>query len=238
MTYAVVDSRIDSVTERALLDHADSILKMPPYTRLAEPVASHPDMLLWQYGDEIVTYRDYYSSARRQFDALAAIGYKIILSNESVSATYPDDVRLNCAVVGNKLIANTKHVSEKIKAIAQRHELDMIHAKQGYAKCSTVCVSSTAIITADTSIHAASLKNGLDALKISGGDIFLKGYDTGFIGGASGVTDTSVLFLGDLALHPDGERITQFCQSHGKNVVSLTRSPLYDYGTVFFFKEI
>ena len=93
-------------------------------------------------------------------------------------------------------------------------------------------VSDNALITADKSIYSISQNNGLDALLISEGHVDLNGYGYGFIGGASGAVDSYVLFCGDLSNHPDGERIAEFCQKHGKAPVSLSDEPLYDYGTV------
>ena len=62
----------------------------------------------------------------------------------------------------------------------------------------------------------------------------LDGYDTGFIGGASGADDDAVYFCGDVSHHPDADAIKAFCQKHGKECVSLSDEELTDVGTLFF----
>ena len=125
-------------------------------------------------------------------------------------------------------------VAEKLDLPQVTYAEELINVKQGYAQCSTVTVGENAIITQDPSIYKAATAHGIDALKISDGGVALRGYDTGFIGGASGALGSHVVFCGNLSLHADGEKISAFCQTHGKQALSLSHSPLYDYGTVFF----
>ncbi len=231
MTYAVADCRITPALEDALYGYADKIIKLPPYPALAAPVASHPDMLIWRVGRKIVTYESYAEIAKKELSEICSLGFELVTENMRPSAAYPNDVRLNCAVVGKRAIANLKYTSEHVKS----SRLELLHANQGYTKCATVVVSDNAIITSDPSIFDTAIRAGIDALKISEGHVRLDGYDTGFIGGATGVTDEAVLFTGSLSSHPDAQKITEFCEAHGKRAVSLSPTPLYDYGTVFFF---
>ena len=93
------------------------------------------------------------------------------------------------------------------------------------------------MITADPSIYSAALNAGLDALFINNPDgaIRLDGYSCGFIGGASGVCKNTVYFSGDISLHPNGKAIRDFCQKHKKAVLSLSKEPLCDIGSILFF---
>jgi hypothetical protein len=220
--------------QKTLSEYAKKIILLPPFSALPTPVASHPDMLLWCYDKKIVTWEDYAKEQPEIFSELESAGYEIITADERASDKYPLDVPLNCAVLGKRIIANTKTVSNKIKKIAQDERLQMIHTNQGYAKCSTCIVSDSAIITADASIHTAAKNTGIDSLLISPLGVSLDGYDRGFIGGATGSDDTHVFFCGDLNRHPDGERIVAFCERHEKKAISLSEEPLYDYGTIIF----
>ena len=234
MRCAVVDCRITQELERELLNYADRVLRLSPHPSLPKPVASHPDMLMWFHKDRVVTFADYAPLAKQTLDALSEMGYTVLLDQTSPKDKYPHDVPMNCAVVGNRLLANTKFSSKLIL----NEKLETVHTKQGYAKCATVTVSDNAIISADPSICQAAKSNGIHVLAIQQGHVHLEGYDTGFIGGCTGVTETEVLFTGDLTTHPDGQRISDFCAAHGKKAVSLSPSPLYDYGTVFFVQTV
>ena len=238
MRIAIVDCRIAAEVETSLGGYVDKIIKLPAYNRLAAPVASHPDMLLWSRGDIIVTYRDYYDVAREQLRELEQMGYKTVFCDEIASEQYPSDVALNCALLGKHVIANTRHVSEKIRKIAASGGLRLLHTNQGYAKCSTVCVSDNALITSDASIYKCAAQNGISALRVRPDHVRLDGYGTGFLGGASGTTESEVLFCGNLDLHPDADSIRAFCAEHKRCAVSLGGGALYDYGTIMILSEI
>ena len=95
-------------------------------------------------------------------------------------------------------------------------------------------MSEKAAITADPSLHKALTENGADTLLVRPAEISLPGYDRGFIGGCSGTTEDTVYFSGNIALHPDGELISEFCARHGKSAVSLSDEPLFDGGSLLF----
>ncbi len=238
MTFALADNRISNKIKRSLELYADTVLLLPPLSSLPQPVASHPDMLIWCHGSRIVTFKDYLSVAKSLFDTLYRAGFEIIPTEETPLPCYPNDIHLNCATVGDYIIGNKKYISKQIADIAEKEGLKILHTNQGYAKCSTLTVSKNAIITADTSVTLTAKAEKIHALKIRAGFVGLDGYDTGFIGGATGVTDKEVLFCGRLDSHPDGEIISRFCLEHGKAPVSLCDEPIYDYGTVMILDEV
>ena len=112
--------------------------------------------------------------------------------------------------------------------------MNVIHTNQGYTKCSVAVVSENAVITADKSIGSACRSFGIDVLTVCEGHVSLPPYDYGFIGGASGIKDDNVYFCGSLDRHPDGERIKEFSEKHGKAAISLSDGGLQDVGTLFF----
>ncbi len=236
MRYAIADGRISKKCLRSLENLAESIVLLPPLPSLDVPVASHPDMLIWVCGKQIVAYADYYKIAKPQLDTLASAGFELLLANEQTGRTYPDDVHLNCALVGNHIICLRRSVSETISAIAERRGLTLVNTRQGYAKCATAVVSENAVITSDRAIYRSASKAGIDTLLIREGSVRLDGYGTGFLGGATGTVRDALLFCGSLDSHPDAAQIREFCKVHGKRAVSLSDEPLYDFGTVFFLE--
>ncbi len=232
MRIALVDCRISAQIYESLGAYADKIIKLPPLSRLSSPVASHPDMLVWCHGGKIVTYEEYLSENAEIFSELCSCGFEIIPTAEVPCDGYPEDVRLNCALVGEKLIAHKRYMSEEILRIASAEGISILHANQGYAKCATAVISGEAVITSDPSIAKAAAAANIDVLTVREGHVRLDGYDTGFIGGACGATEGEVLFCGDIDMHPDAQAIKDFCRRHGKSVVALSTEPLYDYGTV------
>ena len=112
----------------------------------------------------------------------------------------------------------------------------MLSTRQGYAKCSAVPVGSNALITADPSIYRTAIQSDIDVLRLGRQETHLTGYDTGFIGGATGFAPygsvNKIYFCGDLCHHPQHKEIEHFCQLHGYTCVSLAPIPLTDVGTM------
>ena len=234
MKYAVVDVRMPPNMKENLKSFAERVLELPPHPKLAAPVASHPDMLLWKHGNTVITYQDYALMFPNIFEVFEKEGYKIITSAPSPAPDYPRDVGLNCAVLGNTVIGNTKYIRQEIINEVTYKRLSLVHTNQGYAKCSTATVSENSVITADPSIYRAACGAGIECLKISGDHVELDGYDKGFIGGACGLCGDTLIFCGDISFHPDATLIQNFCSSYDVSVFSLSSSSLYDYGTVVF----
>ena len=94
-------------------------------------------------------------------------------------------------------------------------------------------MSDNAIITSDKTIAKACVASGIDVLVVSEGNVSLPPYDYGFIGGTSGACGNKVYFCGSLDTHPDATKITEFCKSNGKDIISISDNIIFDVGTIF-----
>lgn len=233
MGLIIADQRLDEKCEKALADRGYEIVKLSGFGKLQEPISSHPDMLMFIGKGKLFCHREYYGKEKEKLDRIAEeSGAELVLSDEKWEKDYPNDVLFNAVCLGDKLICCKKSVSKLILSCFD--EENIVDTKQGYTKCSTVAVGDSAIITADPSIQKSCSTSGIDVLFLSGNFTSLDGYDTGFIGGASGTDGENIYFCGDISKHPDGDRIIEFCKNHRKSVISLSEEPLYDYGSLFF----
>lgn len=152
---------------------------------------------------------------------------------EELGILYPHDVPYNAACTGRFFIHDLKLTSPRLLAKARVLGMFLIDTKQGYAKCSTVIVDESSIITYDRGLAAACGKsNGPDVLLVEPGHIRLDGYKTGFIGGTSGRVGDTVIFNGDLTAHPDFERIRDFIEGRDLKCVWFGGYPLTDIGSI------
>ncbi len=233
---AVTDIRTPAECISALERLGARVVLLPPLPSLPAPVASHPDMLIFPMGGRLLTHGAYLKIAKEQLQTISeAAGLDLAFIEETAADTYPRDVLLNAARVGDSIIASESAISAHIKQYCADRGVRLINIKQGYAKCSVCVIDDHAIITADRGIARAATSAGIEVLTVTPGHVALPGYDTGFIGGASGSFDDTVCFCGDITTHPDHMAILDFCAVHGKKVVSLGYTPLTDVGTVFFF---
>lgn len=232
---AVIDGRAREDIECSLKGIGFEVIRTLPCPLLDEPVAYHPDMLMFKLENTVFCHREYIKKAEKIFSRLSERGYEIRALECRYGKKYPFDVTFNRAVIGSTLLSGKKTAECEIDTLAKKLGYISLKVNQGYTKCSTLTISENAVITADSSIAKAIESCGKEALTVSEGHITLDGYSHGFIGGASGMCCDTVYFAGDIATHPDGEKIVKFCHSHGKSTFSLCEGILNDIGTIMFF---
>ncbi|MEE8359499.1 MAG: hypothetical protein V3S04_01070 [Candidatus Omnitrophota bacterium] len=196
-------------------------------------ISSHPDIFFCQLMSKTLI-----SSPRIEEALLLDLkrsGVDIIISKRPPFGRYPGTASLNAACVGKNLIHKQDITDPAIKNAAKARGFRLIDCDQGYARCSTVPVKESALITSDVGIQEAAKETGIKTLLIRPGHVALPGEAYGFIGGASGILpDDSVIFLGDIRLHPDFSAIERFLADHKTGYSYLAGLPLYDSGSLIF----
>ena len=195
---------------------------------IATPVSCHADMscLHLGYNSIIVDKRQ-----KELKFALEEIGMRVYETYEKISGEYPDDIKLNVALLEDFAIGSFRYTDETLSELIK--DKTKINVKQGYSKCSVLVVNDHAIITDDESIFKAVSVIDIDCLLISKGDIILDGYDYGFIGGALGkISADTVVFFGNIEKHKDSDAIKLFLKKHSCRYVCTDDDVLRDIGGI------
>ena len=200
---------------------------LPPFSLLASPVATHPDMLLFPLGECILLHETYYRENKGFFDALP---FSFVTTSEPIGKDYPQDILLN-ALPWHDTVYGHSAISQTIKGAFPRH----IPVKQGYTRCSAAMVGK-GVITQDKTLFCALQANGVRSLLIRPGHIRLDGYDYGFIGGASvALSQNLTAFFGKIESHPDYIAMQAFAKEQNAELLSLSDEMLCDCGGGFLF---
>jgi hypothetical protein len=223
----------------SLRSFGHTIVVMPPDPRLPAPVSSHPDMLLFFYGNTLITDQTYFREiACGEIDQICQFGgFNLLLTNEPPGVSYPEDIRFNVLPLGDYFFCHPTHTSHVIRDLAKRQQKILLPTRQGYARCAACPVGSHAIITADPAIAHVAKKQDLDVCFIRQGHVILPGYPHGLIGGCCGIFENEIFFCGDPSLHPDGNQMLEFIHSHGVIPRMISSLPLFDAGSLFFISE-
>ena len=201
--------------------------------RFVEPsISFHADINAFYFGrGEILLDK----SQILLFNALKERGMKVMLAESGVSGAYPDDCKLNLALLSDKLIGRIDVADKRIKELPCR----TLNVRQGYAKCSTCIVNENAVITDDLSIEKACIKNGIDVLLIEKGDIYLSAHEYGFIGGASAlISKDHMIFFGDITEHRSFAKVDRFLKNQGCRYSYLKNHVLTDIGGIVAVEEL
>ncbi len=146
---------------------------------------------------------------------------------------YPRDVFFNAVSLGKILICCKRHIHPSVLEKANINGYRILDVNQGYTKCNICIVDNKSIITEDIGIAKKLSSFGFDVLLLEKHGVALSGYKYGFIGGASGkISEDKLAFFGDIKLHPEYDIIKHFLHTRGVEEVSLSRKPLYDYGSL------
>ena len=174
-----------------------------------EPISCHPDIYM------------------------CALGKTLFKGDPAkLSYDYPGHAIYNGCSTGKYFIHNSKITDQALKDAAAESGLIPVHVAQGYSKCNCVVVDEDSIITSDAGIEKACTAAGLNVLMVSRGQVVLEGYPYGFLGGASGKVENTIIFNGNLAAHSDYNAIKTFIESRGLEVVYFDSYPLTDIGSI------
>lgn len=241
VTAVLVSDEYPEIIERIENELHVEVIRVKPNIMLEPGISSHPDCVFFQLNhNTIITDLTLYEEIVNYFTSIDLINeLRIVKVGECVSSPYPDDVKLNARLVSGKIICNRKYADQSLINAAYELGYDFIHCNQGYAACSTINISDTAIITDDESIYSSVNNYGIDCLLIRKGSVQLKNHNYGFIGGCCGMIDKDLIaFTGRIESHRDGQRIIEFLNKYGINYINLLDGPLIDIGGIIPVTEL
>ncbi|MBR3952739.1 MAG: hypothetical protein IKJ82_03915 [Oscillospiraceae bacterium] len=226
---AAVSSEADDVI-CALESAKIAVVPVEPCQNLPEGIASHADLQLLHLGGKSVLTA---SCSKKSKDMLEMLGFDILSTEKTLDFSYPEDCLINAQIIGKNIIVNPDAADEKLMSFAEENNYNIIAVKQGYAKCSVLAVCDDAVITADPGIAKILQQKEIEVLKIKEGGIYLKGYDTGFIGGCGGMVEEKILgTAGDLKSIKDYENIKDFLRNRNIYAENLGGKTLRDIGGI------
>ena len=203
---------------RELARYGYNIILSKKIEEFAEPEQLHADMQALRIKDRLFTIENCAKKAGEK---------------------YPENVLLNCLFIGNTLYGRLDSVDDTMLDYCREENIKLVNVNQGYTRCSSLQVAENAVITADKGIAKALENNGVEVLLISPGNIALKGYDYGFIGGAGFYDNGKVFFFGNIKKHPDYDKIRQFCSLYNSDIEIICQDmPLTDIGSAVVFEYI
>lgn len=225
----IVDSRMSAKCCEKLQKMGYKLVFMPQVLALNTPICAHPDMSVINIGQKWFAANDIHDT----FIFLKNCEFVSRADGVRNNLSYPFDVAFNGAVVGKRLICNSKYISRHILDYALKSDYEIVDVKQGYTKCSVCVVDDNSIITEDKGVADKCADAGIDVLLLKTHGVKLDGYENGFFGGCSGkLSDEELAFAGCIEEHAEYKEILEFCTMRGVKPVSLSDEPLYDVGSI------
>lgn len=205
---------------------------VPKCTKVYEAINGHPDIQLNilknKSLDKVIIQKDISQNFR---EILKSHNINYIVSKNSLSNTYPDDIILNSLIFENYFIHTLKYTDSNL---LKSQELKLhINVPQGYTKCSILPVRDNALITSDQGIYNTLKDFNFDILLLPPGDILLPSLNYGFIGGVGGmISNNKMAFFGDLDSYKWGDQIKKFLFKYDVSPIALRKGKLIDRGSL------
>lgn len=237
VTAAIVDGRIPSLMETALMDRGVKLFKTKPLPGIYNAIAYHPDIMLHHLGGRDLLYAP---GVDEEFlESLRKMGMCLMEGKTELTARYPGNIAYNICRIGNTAIHNQNYTDPILRRELEKRGVQIVHVKQGYAKCSISVVDSHSIITADAGIAKALEKHGIEALFIEPEKgIRLHELEYGFIGGSTGCLDGKTWAIaGNLKHLNAANQINEFLTRKGKDILGLYDGPVMDIGSILPLME-
>ena len=225
MKYMILDPRADDKLVQGAEKAGFKAVPAMLIPGIDPSVAGHPDMQVVKIGDRLIVNPkglDYYKKLMPNKN--------IIAGKTVVQGKYPEYTAYNVALTKRFALHNFKF-TDSLVAEALEENYIKINVKQGYTKCSVLTLPE-GIITADKGVVKSALRGGVECVEICGHGVSLTGKDYGFIGGASGYSQGVLFFTGDIAMHPDYDKIKKYCNKKCIEIHCLSNDKLADTGSI------
>ena len=202
MKYLLIDERMRDVEKQTLKNLGYELIEIKKSTNVYPEISSHVDIFACKIKDKVIVEKSAYKMLKNKLNNDENI---LISGKTMISYDYPNDIKYNVCIVGNKAIHNFKHTDSKITQELEKNNFEIINVKQGYSNCSIAVIDEKSIILSDRGLYNNLKNSGLDILFLDyipdiklfdeNGEYSQK---KGFIGGAISRIDENVVVFGDL----------------------------------------
>lgn len=202
------------------------VIKTKPLKKLGFFLDGHPDLAIHQVAKNTLvvdkTLSQYYKEKMPDMNILS--------SNKEADEKYPNNIGLNIFRFENYVFHNLEYMDEVVKSYYISKGYKLINVKQGYTKCSVAYVNGS-ILTSDKNIYEKA-RQYMNCLLIDHKQIKLKGFNYGFIGGASGSFNNCLILTGQIKDHSSKKDIETFAKLNNINIKYLSSDYIEDYGSI------
>lgn len=228
----IISNKLSQKLENLLKNENIEYIKTVDNPNLNEFISDHADLsVFYSEGKLFVdpTVKNYYEKNLK--------GRNVeIVQSESVKNTYPYDCLYNVVETEKYYIHNDVTANE-IDMHFSKLNKEKLFVKQGYTRCSLIKFPSDIYLTSDYGLYK-KLRYNLNIHLLKPEKIKLLGYETGFLGGCSGmVGSNTVLFTGNIKALKSYEIIKEIADNNKINII-YPDEILTDLGSIIYVEAI
>ena len=231
----IIDIKMRKAEKNYLTSLGYELIEIPSCYTVYEEISSHTDIFISKMGNNIVVEPSIYSFILSKLKNLDE--FNIIKGDIAIKYNYPFDIPYNVCIIGNYAIHNLKYTSKKILDILKNENYNLINVNQGYSNCSIVVIDDNSIIINDKGLYEVLSKYDFEIIFIEE-DLDIKllknngeySSKKGFIGGCIARIENNVIVFGDLLKIDKENKIRNFIQRKGLEIIEFKNLDVIDYG--------
>lgn len=235
MSYLIIDNRMREIEKQKLREMGYELIEIQKNENIYEEISSHVDIHLCKVKNKIIVEKSKYLEIVSQ---IKKIYTDIEIGNEYIHKNYPDDIKYNVCIIGDRALHKLDSTDLKVKEELIDNNYKLINTNQGYTNCSIAVIDDNSAIVTDKGLYKILKKNNVDVLYIEEElDIKLlqgNGYsrNKGFIGGAISRIDENIVVFGDINKIDKEHKIKDFINQKKLNLIYFRDFDVIDYGGV------
>lgn len=233
MKYLIIDKRMRQVEKEKLKQLGYILIELEQNSNVYEEISAHVDIHVCKIGTKLILEKSKYKEIIRY---LNKENFNIEEGNTEIEKAYPQDIKYNVCIIGNKAIHNFEYTDSKIKEELIKQNYELINTNQGYTNCSIAVIDDNSAIVTDKGLYKILEKHKIDVLYVKENlDIKLltqSGYSSknGFIGGAISRIGNNIVVFGDLSKIDKQSKIRDFILNKNLNIIEFEDLDIIDYG--------
>ena len=230
----IIDERMRTIEKQKLKELGYNLIEIRHNSNVYEEISSHVDILACKVGDTLIVEPSQFDNIKNE----AKGEIKIQQGQECITEKYPDDIKYNVCIIGEKAIHNFKYTEPAIIGELEKQNYELINTTQGYTNCSIAIIDEKSAIVTDKGLYKILQKHSIDVLyleyepnsKLLNGQTYSD--KKGFIGGAISKIDDNIIVTGDLNKIDQNNIIRNFIKSKNMNIIEFEGLDVIDYGGI------
>lgn len=201
---------------------------------LYSAVDGHPDLQLLRYDGKLIVHS---GASPSKLEELKRINPGIQKGKTELIPPYPRHIGLN-ALITHDLFIHKLSATDPILKELLKDDVERVihHTNQGYTRCSCAQVGKDAYATEDISLAKLLKSAGKAVFFAEHSNVYLKGYDFGFIGGALSLLSVQnqplLIISGDLSEYRYGQELRDFLIKENIEYECIGKGLLMDRGSI------
>lgn len=202
-------------------------------SELYEAVDGHPDLQFASIDNTLICHR---GISEKKYREIFRHTQNVIRGKSSLKLPYPHHISLNAVITEDLFLHKLENTDSVLMDIVEKSNRVLLRTPQGYTRCSCAYVGNNAYVTEDKGIAELLISLGRKVFYRRHANVYLEGFDYGFIGGAlSLIKDKSsalLLISGDLPKYEFGHDLKCFLKEENIAYECIGKGQIMDRGSI------